>query len=216
MKNSAQWRLTAIACLVLAPVSRAGVLSWPVTVLKNWSNPAGPDFQPYFLSNDGNRMVFLWASGPLVVPLNELTSDQYGGRLAMNPPTVNPFFPVVAAGASPGDANGGSSGSLPGTTATQLFLPPAVPPKPPLFHPPANPVPGSTPPILLPNPGPDTGAGSPAPPPPSIPPALLPPASPQIASNALAVPEPGTAVPVFAGLLAAWIARRRRRQCDIA
>jgi hypothetical protein len=70
-----------------------GVASWPVTMLKDWANPPGPDFQPYFLSDDGTRMIILGPSGPLVVPLNELISGQLV-RLAMSPPTISRFSPA--------------------------------------------------------------------------------------------------------------------------
>lgn len=135
-----------LAVALLAVPVHGALLWWPVSELNDYTNPAGPDFKPYFLTNGGSRMVFIRPDGAMVIPMEELGARAYQAQLMYNPPTVNPLMVVGSGGSTPavpvpeptpapttqsGTGNGpgttGGSGNTGGTSTTVTNSPAAQP-----------------------------------------------------------------------------------------
>lgn len=91
-------RLTVVLLFMMSMRLMAVPLTWPVQELKNWTNPSGPDYQPYFLVFGGTRMEMQTPNGPRVIPMEELTARQIAAQLAFFPPVFNPFIQVAIPG----------------------------------------------------------------------------------------------------------------------
>jgi hypothetical protein len=75
-------RLTVVLLFLVSMPISALPLTWPVQELKNWTNPAGPDHQPYFLIFGGTRMEMQTPNGTRAIPMEELSARQIAAQLA--------------------------------------------------------------------------------------------------------------------------------------